>query len=65
MLKSLLHSEVKVIITNDDIRWGSISATNKTTKLTKFSINTKLSFTQLHSGALGDIETFVQKIPGT
>ena len=66
MLKSLLPSEVRVIMIIDDIILRPNLATNKTRNLTrKSSLHTTLSFTQSHSGVLGDIEIFVQKIPGS
>ena len=65
MLKSLVPNGVKVKITNDAIRLRSNLTTNKTIRFTKKSfIYTKIRFTQSHSGPLGDIEGFVQKIPG-
>ena len=66
MLKSLLPDEVKVNITIDDIRIKSNLTTAKTIRLTKKSFfNTMLGFTQSYSGVLGEIESFVQIIPGT
>ena len=66
MLKSLLPKEVKVIITIDDIRLKSNLTTNKTIRFTKKSFfYVILGFTQAHSGELGDIEGFVQLIPGS
>ena len=62
ILKSLLLDEVRVNITIDDIRLRS----NLTTAETKKSFfHTILGFTQSHSGPLGKIEGFNQKIPGT
>ena len=53
-------------ITIDDIRLNSNLTTNKTDKFTKKSFfSTTLGFTHSHSGELGDIERFVQLIPGT
>ena len=67
MLKSLLPKEVKVNITIDDIRLKSNSTTNETIKFTKkiFFFYIILGFTQSHSGVLGDIEGFIQLIPGS
>ena len=66
MLKSLLPKDVKVKITIDDIRLKSNLTTNKTIRFTKnSSLYTRLGFTQSHLGVLGDIERFIQIIPGT
>ena len=66
MLKSLLPKDVKVNITNYDIKLKSNLTTNKTNKFTKKSFfDIILGFTQSQSGELGDIEGFVQLIPGT
>ena len=66
MLKSSLPDEVKVNITIDDIRLRSNLTTNKTISFTKKSfLYTLLGFNQSHPGPLGDIEGFVQLIPGT
>ena len=62
-LKSLLHDEVKVNITTEDFRLRSNLTTNKTIRFTKKSY-TLLSFTQSHSGPIGDIQEFFQLIPG-
>ena len=68
-LKSLLPKEVKVNITIDDVRIKSNLTnltTNKTIRFTKKSFfYTILGFTQSHSGELGDIERFIQLIPGS
>ena len=66
MLKSFFPDEVKVKITNNDIRLRSNITTNKTIKFTgKSFFYTRLGFTQSLSGPLGVIKTFVQVIPGT
>ena len=66
ILKSLLPDEVKVNITNDDIRLKTNLTTNKTSRFTKKSFfYTILDFTQSHSGPLGEIKGFVQLIPGS
>ena len=66
MLKSLLPDKVKVDITIDDIRLRSNLTTNKTIRFTEKSFfHTILAFTKSHSGVLGDIDGFFQKIPGT
>ena len=65
MLKSVLPDEVKVKTTIDDSRLRSNLTTNKTIRFTKKSFfYTILGFTQSHSRSLGDIEGFVQLIPG-
>ena len=65
MLKSLLPNEVKVNLKIDDVRLNSSLTTNKTIKLTEESFfYIILGFTQSHSGELGEIEVFVQFIPG-
>ena len=64
MLKSLLPVEVKVKNIIDDIRLRSNLTASKAIRFTKkSSFYTLLSFTQCHSGALGDIEGFAQLIP--
>ena len=66
MLKPILPDDVEVNITNDDIRLKSKLTTNKTIRFTKRSyFQTILSFTQSHSGVLGDTKGFVQLIPGS
>ena len=66
MIKSLLPNKIKVKITIDDIRLISNLATNNTIGYTKRSFfNAILGFTLSHSGPLGDIKGFIQKIPGT
>ena len=66
MLKSFLPKDVKVNITIDDIRQRSNLTNNKTLKFTRTSFfYTILGFTQSHSGPLGDINFFVQLIPGS
>ena len=63
MIKSLLPTEVRVIITIYDIRLGSNLTTKKTKQFTKNSfLYTILGFTQSHSGPLNDrLQKFVQK----
>ena len=57
---------MKVDITIDDIRLKSNLTTNKTIKITKKTFfYIILGFTQSHSGELGDIEGFIQLIPGS
>ena len=64
--KLLLLREEKVKITIDDIRLKTNLATNKTIKLTKKPFFcTLLGFTKCHSRPLGDVEGFVQLIPGS
>ena len=66
MLKSLLHKDVKVKITIEDIRQKSNLTTKKTIRFTKKSFfYVILGFSQSHSGELGDIEEFVQLVPTT
>ena len=66
ILKNLLPDEVKVNITDDIIRLNSNLITNKTIRFTKRSFfYTKQGFIQSYSGLLGDIEGFVQLIPGS
>ena len=66
MLKFLLPKEVKVNITNDDIRLKSNLTTNRTLRFpNKSFFHVVLGFTQPHSGELGDIEGLIQLIPGT
>ena len=66
MLKSLLPKVVELIITIDDVRLTSKLTTNKTLRFTKMLFfYTILGFTGSHSGDFGDIEGFVQSIPGT
>ena len=65
MLKSLLPEEVKVNITIDDVRLKLNLTTNITIKFFKKSIfYTTLGFCQSHSGPFGDIEGFIQLLPG-
>ena len=65
MLKRLLPNNVK-ISTTIDIRLKSNLNNNQTLIFTKKSFfYTVLGFTQSHSRVLGDIEGFVQLIPGT
>ena len=66
MLRSLLPKEVKVNFTIDSVGLKSNLTTNKTKGFTKksfFLYNT--GFIESRSGALGDIDGFVQLIPGT
>ena len=66
MIKFLLHREVKLNITIDDIRLKSKLATNKTIKLIKNSFfYTTLWFAKSHSRPLGDVEGFFQLILGS
>ena len=66
MLKSLLPKEVKVDITIDSVGQKSILTTNKAKMFTKKTFfHTILGFSENHSGQLGDIEGFVQLLPGT
>ena len=66
MLKSLLPDELKVSITIDDVRLKSNLTTHKSIRSSKKSfIYTILGLTQSHSGPLGDIEGFLQLIPGS
>ena len=65
MLKSLLPDEVKVSILIDDNRVKLNLTSNKTKQFTKKSFfYTFLGCSQSSSGPLGDIEKFVQLIPG-
>ena len=65
MLKFLLPDDAKVNITIVDIRQRSNLTTNKTIRFTEKSFfYTVSAFTQSHSGVLGDIENFIQLIPG-
>ena len=66
ILKSLLHDEVKVDFTIDDVRLKPKLTSNKTLRFTKQSFfNTKIAFAQSHTQALCYIESFIQLIPGT
>ena len=66
MLKSLLPNKVKVKITIGQIRLKSNLTSNKTKRFRKNSFFYTISgFTQSHLGPLGDIEGFIQKLPGT
>ena len=66
MVKSLLPNEVKINITNDDVRQKSNLTTNKIIKfIKKFFCYTFIGFSQSHSGEIGDIGGFVQLLPGT
>ena len=57
---------MEVTITIDDVRSKSKLNINQTINFTKKSFfYTFLGFTQSHAGVLGDIEGFIQKIPGT
>ena len=66
ILKSLFPGEVKVNITNDDIRLKS--NLNNTTTIrftTKSFLYTKLIFSQPHSGPLGDNRGLHQLLPAS
>ena len=66
MLKSLLPEEVKVNLTLDDVRLKSKLTVNQTIKFTRMSFfYIILGLTQSHSDELGDIEIFIQLIPGS
>ena len=66
ILKSSLPDEVKVNVTIDDIRLKSNLTTNKTIRFTKRSFfYTILGFSHSQSALLGEIEGFVQLIPGS
>ena len=56
---------MKVDNTIDLIRTKSNLRKNKTTRFIKNHFYTMLGFTQSHLGPLGDVEGFVQLIPGT
>ena len=65
MLKSSHPYNVKVNITIDDIRLRLNLTTSKTIGFSIKSLLYKiLGFVKAHSGPLGDIEVFVQLIPG-
>ena len=66
MIKRFLPDEIKVKINIADSRLPSNLITIKTTRFTKKSFfNSTLGFTQSHFGAIGDIESIIQLIPGT
>ena len=66
IFKFLLPHVVKVNITSDDIRHRSNLSNNKTTRFTmKSSFYTVSVLTQSRSRVLGDIEGFIQLIPGS
>ena len=66
MSKSLLPKKVKVNNTIDVIRLNSNITTDKTKRYTKKSFfNTFLRFIRSYLGVLGDIDGFVQLIPGS
>ena len=66
MVKSSLPNQFMVKITKNDLGVKSILTTiKKLSILKRFFFHTNLSFAQLHLGPLGDIEGFVQKIPGS
>ena len=66
ILKQILPKDVKVNITIDDIRLKSNLKINQTLIFTKKSFfHTILGFVQSYSGELGDIEGFIELIPGT
>ena len=65
MLKLLSPKEVKLKVSFDDIRQMSNFITNKTIRFTKnWFFYTILGFTKTNSGALCDIEAYVQLVPG-
>ena len=65
-LKYILPNNVKVSVTIDDIRFKSNLKINQTLIFTKNSFfHTILGFVQSYSGELGDIEGFIQLIPGS
>ena len=65
MLKSLLPDDVKVKTTTNGVRLKSNLTTNKTIRFTKgSSFFTFLGFVESHLGVLGDINGFIQIIPG-
>ena len=64
-LKYILPDNVKVSVTIDDVRLKSNLKINQTLIFTKKSFfHTILGFVQSYSGELGDIEGFIQLIPG-
>ena len=66
MLNYLLPKEEKVNIEIDDNRLKSNLTTKKSIGITERSFSLFiLGFIQSHSGEIGDIERFVQLIPGT
>ena len=65
-LKYILPNNVKVSVTIDDIRFKSNLKINQTLIFTKNSFfHTILGFVQSYSGELGDINGFIQLIPGS
>ena len=63
-LKFTLPDNVKVTITDDDIRLKSNLKNNQTSMFTNKSFfYTILGFTQSRQGPLDDIESFYQKLP--
>ena len=64
MIKSLIPDEAKVNITIDDIRLKLKLNITNTIRYRICFLWTTLSFTQSLSGSRGDIESFVQLIPG-
>ena len=65
MFKSLLPHDVEVHIRIDDIRIKSNLNTNKSNRFTRRCfIYTTSGFIQSNSGLLGDIEGYIQLIPG-
>ena len=66
MIKSLFPSKVKVKVTIDGIRLGQNLTTNKTIRYTKKSfLYTLLGLTPSHLSPSGDIDGFIQLIPGS
>ena len=66
MLKSLLPDEVKLKFKIDIIRLGSDLTSNKTIRFTEKTFFYKiLCFIESHSGLLGDVDGYIQLIPGT
>ena len=65
-LKSLLPNKVKLKFTIGDIRLKSNLSSHKSKSFGKNSFFYTISgFNQSHLGPLGDIEGFIQKLPGT
>ena len=65
-LKYILHDNLKVSVTIDDVRLESNLKTNQTLLFTNKSFfYTLLEFTQSHQGPLIGIEGFYQLLPGS